>query len=242
MISNLLYEDCEDSLTKGVFSHLLHLPTDCFWQILCEACHSELPTAPGELELVDRWPKWDATESDNANYVEPDLFLRFAKLDLIIEAKRRDVNQQNEAQWKDQVRSYANEHEGGAGRELRLIAVGGLRTFGRKTIVVPYPSPGTKSVAAGQTITLTCVVHMCQWAEILQECQRLDTELEREPTLSEQDRAHRRILRDLIEFFAARGYPTGRWLGEIAGTLPRLSASMAGHHRTFQKLSSEIAL
>lgn len=242
MISKFLVKTLENSLTACVFSHLLHLPAELFWRILRGACRAELPAFPGEPEIIDPWPKWSAAGSSNANYVEPDFFFRFPGLDLIVEAKRWDRNQQDETQWKNQVIAFANEHGDGNGRELRLIAVGGLHTFRPTTLVVPVSSPGTKSAPEGQTFSLTCVVQMCQWTGILQECQRLDAALEKETAPTTQVLAHRRILEDLIEFFAAHGYQTGRWFGKIVGTLPRLRDSTFRHHVLFQKLGSEVAL
>ena len=46
------------------------------------------------------WPNWDPEGTDNINRVTPDLFMRFANFDLIVEAKRWDSFQQSSDQWK----------------------------------------------------------------------------------------------------------------------------------------------
>jgi len=69
---------CEDSMTAAVFTHLLHLPSDLFWQVLNNACPAdELPLIAGELLDYKFWPKWSATGTSNSRYVEPDIFMRF---------------------------------------------------------------------------------------------------------------------------------------------------------------------
>ena len=139
----------ENSLTAAVFSHLLHLPSELCWQLLRGACFSaSLPTAAGELQSADFRPKWDPTGTANSSYVEPDLFLRFADFDLIVEAKRWDQSKQSPQQWKNEVRAYWNEHLGDeasstAGPTLRLIALGGILTTQDQeaSVEVPRISP-----------------------------------------------------------------------------------------------------
>ena len=96
---------CEDSFTASIFTHLLHFPSEVFWQIIREACYSDhLPNIAGELtEDESFWPHWCANETDNKNFVEPDLFLRFREFDLIIEAKRWDDRQQYRSQWEKDI-------------------------------------------------------------------------------------------------------------------------------------------
>src|SRR5712671_1413367 len=104
MLEKFIDNPCEDSLTAAVFSHLLHLPSEVFWQILRNACHTTaLPQYAGEPRSVEFWPKWNADGTHNSSYVEPDVFIRFASFDLIIEAKREDEYQQHRGQWENEV-------------------------------------------------------------------------------------------------------------------------------------------
>src|SRR5579871_5883899 len=90
---------CEDSLTAAVFTHLLHLPVELFWQVLRNACCTDqLPKHIGEPSIVAPWPNWKATGTKNSIRVVPDLFMRFPTLDLIIEAKRADDGMQKPEQ------------------------------------------------------------------------------------------------------------------------------------------------
>jgi LPXTG-motif cell wall-anchored protein len=56
----------------------------------------DLPFNSGRLLSFDFWPHWDKTGTDNTNYVEPDLFIKFDEFDVIIEAKVKDVTYTDE--------------------------------------------------------------------------------------------------------------------------------------------------
>src|SRR6266568_1660228 len=100
MLGKFIYI-CENSQTAAVFTDLLHLPAEDFWRILCNACYTKLlPQYAGEPRLVEFWPKWNPNKTQNENYVEPDVFIRFSSFDLIIEAKREDERQQCRGQWE----------------------------------------------------------------------------------------------------------------------------------------------
>lgn len=117
---------CEDSLTSTVFDLLKYLPTEIFWSILKKSLyHQDLPRISGEIKEFIYWPKWNADDTDNERYVEPDLFIRFEEFDLIIEAKRHNENQQRENQISDQIQAYYNEYEDEE-KDLYYIQVGGL--------------------------------------------------------------------------------------------------------------------
>ncbi|MCD8438721.1 hypothetical protein [Tenacibaculum finnmarkense] len=120
---------CEDSLTSAVFDLLKYLPTDLFWHILRQGLHQDnLPSYCGEVLEMEYWAKWNAQgkyKTRNKLYVEPDLFMRFKDFDLIIEAKRYNINQQNPEQLQDEIRAYLNEYEDD-NKTLYLLQVGGL--------------------------------------------------------------------------------------------------------------------
>ncbi|RAJ16370.1 hypothetical protein [Olleya aquimaris] len=117
---------CEDSLTASVFDLLKYLPTDLFWHILKQALHQDhLPSYCGEILDIQYWAKWNAKNTSNKNYVEPDVFMRFKDFDLIIEAKRYDVNQQSNYQLKNEIKAYLNEYIDDQ-KTVYLIQLGGL--------------------------------------------------------------------------------------------------------------------
>jgi hypothetical protein len=198
--------DCEDSLTAAVFTHLLHLPSEVFWQILRNACYtSSLPEDAGEPRSVEFWPKWDPEGTDNNIYVEPDVFIRFANFDLLIEAKRWNDDMQDSGQWERELIAYTNEY-GYEKRPVKMIAVGGIHTNQDDALTHNW-----RSLSSGDPHLFICPVHMCRWSSLLLECQRMERELGRLKYQSSQTRAQERILADLIELCAWLGFVTVRW-------------------------------
>lgn len=233
----------ENSLTASVFSHLLHLPTELWWQLLRGACRSgRLPANVGELRSVDFRPKWDPTDvvTGNNTYVEPDLFLRFDSLDLIVEAKRWDNRQQNPQQWKAQLRAYWNQYASKQKNavtpgQVQIIALGGLWTTEDQDASVQVPS-GAAGQRGPEQVTITCPVHMCRWGWLLTRCQGLARELNRLRYPSSQTNAHQRILDHLIGLFEAHDFRTGMWYEEMLPRVARLGPTLPASQRVFQTL------
>ena len=218
---------CEDSLTAAVFTHLLHLPSEVFWQLLRTASYSTtLPEVAGEPLSVEFWPPWDSEGTDNSNRVIPDLFIRFKTFDLIIEAKRRDYDMQSPEQWSKELIAYLNEYPEKM-IPVRMMAIGGIR------------NTQDDAVSCGD---VTCPVHMCRWTRLLDECKRMRKELERLKYPASQTQAHVRTLAHVIELFACHGFQTGEWFSDLDLTsqLLRLRPSANSHHKTFQDISMEL--
>ena len=227
MLEKFIENAREDSLTAAVFSHLLHLPSEVFWRILRNACYTDhLPEYAGEPKSVEPWPNWDPEGTDNSNRVIPDLFIRFADFDLIIEAKRWDADMQEPSQWKNEVTAYAKEY--GKDKVLvRMIALGGIRDMEDDEVVLP---------------TITCPVHMCKWAHVLAECQHMKKELERLKYPSSHTQACVRILTHLIDLFAWHGYSTGLWFADFNFERHHLSSSISAHLHLFQNRSKKLSI
>jgi hypothetical protein len=116
----------EDPRTSTIFDALLHLPDRLMWEVLRNACHDRkvLPVNLGVLEHYEFWPRWDSKGTENEHHVEPDVFLRFSKADLIVEAKRFDTSSQDQTQWKRELTAYENKY-GSTDRPAFLVALGG---------------------------------------------------------------------------------------------------------------------
>lgn len=116
----------EDTITSTIFGTLLHLPDSLLWKMIWKSCYTKSvqPKDPGKLEDYKFWPKWNPEGTENPNYVEPDVFLRFAGADLIIEAKRSDEFGQYPGEWKRELIAYENEHDP-IHVPVFLIAIGG---------------------------------------------------------------------------------------------------------------------
>lgn len=117
---------CEDSLTSHVFDLMKYLPVEIFWSILKRSLYQDkLPEYCGEFEDILFWERWDAKNTSNKKFNEPDVFIRFKKFDIIIEAKRYDKDQQSTDQHFKQMQSYINEFENDC-KMLYYIQLGGL--------------------------------------------------------------------------------------------------------------------
>jgi hypothetical protein len=215
---------CEDSLTAAVFSHLLHLPADLFWQILRGACYAtdQLPVLVGEPE-VHSWPKWNARGTDNSSYVEPDLFLRFPAFDLIIEAKRWDDRMQSREQWRAELTAYCNEY-GSDRKEVRMIALGGIHAEQSDIIESTWTFEGGR-----KPDRVACPVIMCRWQSILNQCRRRRREMGLLSFPTSQSAAELRILDDIVDLFSCHGFSTGRWFEDFTFERYRLAPSLVPH-------------
>jgi hypothetical protein len=103
------YRSTEDFLTASVFARLSYLPSSDFWQILHDAItpKNRLPENAGKLTDIQFWPHWDIQEGKK-EWCEPDIFIEFEKVNLIIEAKLPS-NKQYAEQWAKEFWAYQND-------------------------------------------------------------------------------------------------------------------------------------
>ena len=106
----------EDFLTAGVFSRILYLPTDILWPLIKKSVSAtvELPENCGQLLGADFWPYWDISEIESINglHREPDAFIRFENLNLILEAKIDDKRgRQGVSQWVEQTAAMYHQED-----------------------------------------------------------------------------------------------------------------------------------
>ena len=106
-----LYQDIEDFFTAAIFSRLCYLEGK-IWQ---EIFNIEF----GELKSREFWVRWDYEGS----YIEPDVFIRFEKCDVIIEAKRYDGAGQYEQQLYGEIEAYQQNYPNN--KNFYLFTVGG---------------------------------------------------------------------------------------------------------------------
>ncbi len=106
-----VYCGCEDFLTAAVFSRLTYLPVSCFWSIFTSATGQ---TASADFtesvaRLCERrfWPNWTLPDG---NRVQPDVYLEFEDIAVIVEAKlEAETGQtQNAEQWAREICAYRN--------------------------------------------------------------------------------------------------------------------------------------
>lgn len=194
--------NCEDSLTATVFDGLKYLPAEMFWQILKASLYKDkLPEECGEIEMVSFWDKWSAKgENDvsNINFVEPDVFIRFKEIDVIIEAKRYNEKQQTEQQMMNEINAYHNNFSK-EDKALYFVQCGGLHNKNDERNYLCQDSE----------------IPICKtdWTRIL------DTIIAEKKSLeylnSPETNAHIRILDDIIKGMELHHYYKLRWLSEL---------------------------
>ena len=117
----------EDPKTSTIFETLLSLPDDIFWQIIRNSTRTfknKIANDAGTLQTFEFWPKWNPENTSNISYVEPDIFICFDNLDLIVEAKYSEESGQFREEWEREIQAYRNEHSND-GKEFYLLAIGG---------------------------------------------------------------------------------------------------------------------
>lgn len=189
-----LFRSSEDSFTSSIFGLLFYLPAELFWEILKQSIYNcpDLPD-PGKLIGYEFWPSW---KNSGGNRVEPDIFAEFEHLDLIIEAKRYDKDQQSFSQWDNQLSAYCesvNRKE-----NLYLLAIGGIWD-------------GDKQVTDLSLDDQHCRVLKCRWTLLLQTITVLQKAAEKQQGTS-SDIAQLNVFRDLLLAFRIHGFQTGTLL------------------------------
>lgn len=192
---------CEDSLTSTLFDNLKHLPSDLIWEILKNALkEGQLPTQSGELISISFWDKWDANDTGNSCYVEPDVFLRFENLDLIVEAKRYDSFQQKDDQINNEIIGYFNEF-GNDEKILYFLQLGGLQHNDSYLDKIKEAHKGKFNMC--KTNWTTFLAEIVRRHEILQ----VNDEV--------YSKAYCRILEDIIHGFELHQFFKKQWLKDL---------------------------
>lgn len=125
------YRQTEDFLTAAVFCRLTYLSPDVLWAIVRSAANItlpfRLPEKVGALSERQFWPRWSLTQTDDSKQIkEPDVFLLFEKLALLVEAKRDDGFGQYPDQWAAEIAAYMEREGFDDSIPIWLLAIGGL--------------------------------------------------------------------------------------------------------------------
>lgn len=125
-VNRAIYKGNEDALTSSIFERLSYLPKELMHHIIQEALYDVVPNLDlHQIKSIEYWPNWDAEHTTNKARIEPDIFIQTATRDIIIEAKRHDLKQQDPKQWKREIQGYINEYcgEGNVGNVEKLLFV-----------------------------------------------------------------------------------------------------------------------
>lgn len=196
-VKRAIFKANEDALTSSIFERLMYLPQELLHHIFATALFDDIENLElHQIESITFWPNWSAEYTLNASRVEPDVFIRTAKQDIIIEAKRYDVNQQYVDQWEKEIQAYYNEyaHES---KPLLFIALGGLYTH--ETQIIDVNGNEHK-------------IYMCAWKSLLNTIQHIIYDMELASNYTNSNVALARILKDIVLCFELFGFPTALWL------------------------------
>lgn len=189
---------CEDSLTAAIFDGLKYLPTAIFYRILKNALYQDkLPVDSGELLEISFWEKWNAYQTYNSNFVEPDLLLQFEHFDVIIEAKRYDTKQQSQAQLENEIRAYYNVFNGE--KELFFIQLGGLYKKNNEP----------DFIFENQQIKIC----KTDWYQLLNQITIESHQME--TAQSSQLNGYKRLFKDIIKAFELHQFYQIKWFNEL---------------------------
>ena len=208
------FKNCEDSLTAVIFDTLKYLPTELFWNILKASLYQDkLPHASGDLISISFWDKWNSLNTNNRNFVEPDVFLRFHDFDIIVEAKRRDKKQQNRGQVEKEIIAYSNEFTKD-NKTLFFIKLGGL-----------HSTTNEENFVYNNKEIIICKT---DWTRMLHQIVSLNNIL-KETDLSAV-KAYNRILEDCIKGFALHQFYEKSWLKDLNPISPINNSSLSFHN------------
>lgn len=193
----------EDTLTSSVFDYLLLLPNEILLKILYKSLYENtLPIFIGEVEYYEFWPKWNPENTSNSKYVEPDIFMRFQTIDVIIEAKRREIGQQYRKQWENELYAYYNEF-GEENKTVYLFAIGG----------VDYEDVDNITIQVNNEVKNIKIIK-CRWYTILTTIMEIINDIEKCSYIS-SNKTILAILKAITKLLEMHGYIKMSWLSSI---------------------------
>lgn len=218
------YSTYEDFLTASVIGRMIYLPEGVLWNLIKRSSlHSLVPEHVGCINQVDFWPKWPVPPwlDRDSQYREPDVFIRFEKIDIIVEAKRNDATAQNIVQWVEQILSFLFKRDTEGERKHPIIywVLGGMGdTFSQefvdlernkliKLINQKYPQEKIGLAVSSWSNLLSCLLDLQHF---------LSEEINRPSNLiSANGRQHvLRITSDIIEALRIHGIKEWHFLTE----------------------------
>ena len=114
-----LYQQREDLLTAAFFSRFTYLSGLLQHRLLKKWLGEGDFT---EFKGIDFWPRYELPNHKTRNFVEPDLLLRFAECDLLVEVKPPEGGDQYHEQWQLEIEGYYDQED--KTKPLYFLAIG----------------------------------------------------------------------------------------------------------------------
>lgn len=184
------FRPSEDTLTASVLGRFQYLPDNEVATIFRNAfgLSTSFPESIGQILDYQFWTHWDATNTDNSNFVEPEVWIETSDYNIIVEAKKFDGGGQYEDQWRNEIQSFMDTFPLDK-RLIIFIAIGGNTSLTERTILVKENRYN---------------IYPISWFNLLHAVTTL---------LSQTEVPHQqRILRDIIEAFEHHNYFDVTWL------------------------------
>jgi hypothetical protein len=223
-----IYRRSEDFLVASVFTRLSYVEPQAIRGILRRAVPRNTPTDQqfpedwGELRAREFWPRWALdTPGSPAVHKEPDVFLGFERLHLIIEAKADDTpNQQSPGQWAAEVASCLQRDDLDTSTPLWLLAIGGLGEDPSQSLLETMHGEAERLLRQEYAFHEESIfLAACSWrqlaAAVLEEARAAGC------------RTNARLLEDIVEIMRFHGFRHVCWLSELRGLRLRPIFSLA---------------
>lgn len=213
------YRSTEDFLTAAVFSRLTYLPAPLIWSVILRASIPvpiALPEEAGEFVSCEFWPRWKLTTDQESLTKEPDAFMRFRRVNLLVEAKATDnSHQQYPDQWAAEIAAYQSTEDADTSVPVWLLAIGGLGE-----------EPSLRSISTMRDEALHSLNHnyscpsgqvrlaACSWRKLL------DALLDTTKMMDNQaETATTNVIGDLVEILRFHGVRHSCWLRDLSHSL-----------------------
>ena len=237
-----VYRQYEDFLTAAVFGRLIYLPSNLLWSLIRKVSFDseQLPAFSGYLESYEFWPKWEIQENKkdlSFNYKEPDVFLKFRKIDVIIEAKLGDkANLQSPKQWAEEIiaKMHQTDEVNNPTKPTLLFAIGGLGNNISKNQFLKKKEECFRIISTFSTeINLEhIIIEGGTWQSLQKELKRMLNYLSEEHKLQERygtislERVHLyHLVKDIINILAFHGIKEWRYFSNIIEHIPNYQIS-----------------
>jgi hypothetical protein len=212
------------------------------WSLIkkCSFDSEQLPEHSGYLENCEFWPKWEIPSDIGLpfNYKEPDVFLQFRKVDVIVEAKLGDkVNLQSPKQWAEEIiaQMYQSDEDNSPTKPTLLFAIGGFGNNISKNQFLKKKEECYRIISklSKNSNCERIIIKGGTWQSLQKELKRVLNYLSEERRLQEKyettplERINLyHLIKDIINILAFHGIKEWRYFSNIIEHVPNYQISL----------------